>query len=123
MQPVKRAKVRIMHPRREPEGSRDLRLDLMDGSVVPTKDLVQKAFHEVWAGELNLHAEDPVSQLATLWRIVEEGGPHCPIPRLARLPNAIRSFVVGDVVELDGVQWYVAPFDWIPVGAVIDQEA
>lgn len=104
------SRVRILHPIRVGGGS--LRLDLMLGSQQPTKDMVAREFQEVWAGTLTLQGSEAHDRLEDLWRIVEIGGPTCPIPRLARLPNAIRSFVVGDVVDIDGALWFVADWGW-----------
>lgn len=107
----------ILHPQDDP---RDQRLDIQDGNLVPDMALVRKAYRLVWAGNVDVDGSanpSPQHRLEALYAMVERGGDDCPIPRRINNPNSIRSFMVGDVVILDGVAYYCADFGWEPVAA------
>lgn len=84
----------------------------------PGKEAV-RAYAAAWRGEVPLPVAPEAmadEALEALWALVERGGADCPIPRLAGVPNAIRSFMVGDVVLLNGEAYWCAPIGWEPLG-------
>lgn len=94
----------------------------------PTREELEEFFEAKWEGELTEeqlneflreHGREyemeaaPHAFLEKLWLTCEIGGEGCPIPRVIGDPRGpIRSFMVGDVVDLEGEKWVVAMVGW-----------
>lgn len=96
-----------------------------EGNRHPTRAEIQEHYKPAWFGELSLEdigeTEDPSPSagvnpskhfLTLLWTRLERGGKDCPVPRTIDKESPIRSFMIGDIVLLDGEAWVCDRFGW-----------
>lgn len=88
----------------------------------PTEDAFEEHYEAAWSGELSrsdlvrhaprLTPDSGNTFLNALWQSVEAGGPDCPLPRTVQEEGSIRSFRVGDIVEVDGTRYVCERVGW-----------